>query len=194
MSGLDISSHRLFGQWVRATWTGWALGVPFIIALALAGEAAGIGGAQALVGVGMGTGIRLMQGRAIRGVLHRSASWFWSCVAGLGVPFLAADIAKAAGWDFTYSLYVSVALGGFIVGIWQAFILRSRFHNAGGWVLASALGWTLAAGAAAVADALPLRRLWGAVAYLATVAVGGLILSSVTGISLVRLLRKETPA
>jgi len=43
-------------------------------------------------------------------------------------------------------------------------------------------------------DAQPLRGLLGALAYLAIIAAGGLILGSVTGISLMRLLREETPA
>ena len=142
----------------------------------------------------MGSGVGLMQGRALKSVLYAFAPWFWSCVVGLGAPFLATDIAEAIGWKFAYSLQASVALGGLIAGVWQMLILRSRFHNAGWWILASALGWSLAAGAAAVADAQPLRGLLGALAYLAIIAAGGLILGSVTGISLMRLLREETPA
>lgn len=195
MSESNMGHRKVFAQWVRATWAGWVIGVPFIIALALVGEALGIGGVQVLVGVGMGAGIGLMQARAIRGLLHKSAPWFWSCVVGLGAPFLAWDIAKAAGWDFPYSLYLSVALGGLIAGVWQAFLLRSRFHNTGWWVAASVLGWTLASGMAAVANTLSrshsLRGIWGALAYLGIVAGGGLILGFVTGLALVWLLRHE---
>jgi hypothetical protein len=191
MNELDISSHRGFGQWLRATWTGWILGVPFIIVLALAGEAVGIGGVQVFVGAGMGAGVGLMQRRAIRGMLQASARWFWSCVIGLGAPFLTTDIAKAMDWDFPYSLYVCVMLGGLIAGVWQWLLLRSRFHKAGWWVLASALGWSLAAGAAALAEIQPFRGLGGALLYLAITAAGGLILGSVTALALVRLLREK---
>lgn len=191
-----MSSRRFLFRWVRATWTGWILGLPLIIALALAGEAIGIGGAQVFVGAGMGTGIGLLQGRAIRGVLHKSAPWFWSCVGGLAAPFLMTDIAKVAGWSSAYSLHASVALGGFIVGTWQALILRPRFHNTRWWVVASTLGWALAGGAAAVADGLshwqPLRGVWGAVAFLGIVAAGGLILGLVTGVSLVWMFRHKS--
>lgn len=187
--------RKIFGQWVRATWAGWALGVPIIIALALIGEVVGIGGVQVLVGAGMGTGIGFMQGRALLGVLDRAAPWFWSCVVGLSAPFLAWDIAKAAGWDFAYSPYLCVTLGGLIVGVWQAFILRSRFHREGWWVAASVVGWTLASGTAMVADTLSrsrsLRGIWGALAYLGIVAGGGLVLGLITGISLVWALRNK---
>lgn len=195
MSKHNMGDRQIFVQWVRATWVGWILGIPLIIVLALIGEAVGIGGAQVLVGVGMGTGIGLMQGRAIRGVLQRAAPWFWSCAVGLGVPFLAVDIAKAAGWDFTYSLHVSVALGGIIVGVWQAFLLRPRLRHTGWWVVGSVVGWILASGMVVVADTLSrshsLRGILGAVAYLGIITGGGLVLGLVTGISLVRLLRHE---
>ena len=79
--------------WLRATALGWLLGVPLIVALALLGEAVGIGGAQFLVGAGMGAGLGLTQGRVIRTVLPGSAPWFWSCVLGLAVPFAAVDVA-----------------------------------------------------------------------------------------------------
>jgi len=97
----NLSMRQVLGQWVRATWAGWALGIPLIIALALVGEAVGIGGSQVLLGVGMGAGIGLMQSRAIRDMLHSSAPWLWSCVVGLGLPFLVTDVAKAAGWNFS---------------------------------------------------------------------------------------------
>jgi hypothetical protein len=44
MSERNMGDRRVFGQWVCATWVGWLLGVPLIIALALIGETVGIGG------------------------------------------------------------------------------------------------------------------------------------------------------
>ena len=187
--------RSLFLLWVRATWAGWLLGVPLIIVLALIGEAVGIGGSQVLVGAGMGTGIGLMQSRVIKGVVHKPVPWLWSSVTGLALPFLVADISKAAGRGIVYSLPVFVALGGIIAGGWQALILRSRFRQTWLWVIASALGWTFAAGAAVVADYISrshsLRGLWGAVIYLGVVAAGGLILGSVTGVCLAWMFRQE---
>lgn len=192
MSQLDISSPRLFGQWVRATWAGWALGVPCIIVLALAGEAVGIGGVQVLVGAGMGMGVGIMQGRALKIMLQAFAPWFWSCVIGLSAPFLVMDIAQALGRPIPYSLEAYVALGGLIAGVCQWRLLRSRFHGAGWWVLASALGWGLAALAAAFANTQKLRGIWGALLFLAIAIGGGVILGAVTGLALARLLRVKT--
>lgn len=191
--------RKLFLSWIRATWFGWLLGIPIIIVLALIGEAVHIGGAQVLVGAGMGTGIGLMQGRVIRRMLHKSALlWLCSCIVGLGAPFLVTDLSKLVGWNLPYSLPAAIALGGLIIGSWQALILRSRLRKTGWWLVASALGWTLAAGTSALADSLPrthaIRGIWGAVAYLGIVAAGGLILGIVTGLCLAWLFRSNRSA
>ncbi|HMB94267.1 MAG TPA: hypothetical protein VKP65_25680 [Rhodothermales bacterium] len=185
-----ITSQRpFFKRWLRLTWAGWVLGIPLIVVLALAGEVVGIGGSQVLVGLGMGIGVGLMQARAIRAVLDNSGAWFWSCAIGLALPFLASDIAGVAEWDVSYSLHVCVALGGFLVGLWQSFLLRRSVAKAGYWVGGSALGWLLAAAPVALVDALPLRGIWGAVLYLSGAVVGGLILGAVTGRMLIWLHR-----
>ena len=171
--------------WLRATWLGWILGVPLILVLALAGEAVGIGGARVLVGLGMGTGVGLLQGRAIRSVVGRAGPWVWSSALGLALPFLVADVANTARWVVTYSLYWCVAVGGLIVGSWQALLLRPRFTGPLWWVAGSTVGWSLAAATAAVADLLrqtgSLRGLGGAAVYLGTVMAGGLVLGMITG-------------
>lgn len=186
-----------YAAWVRATWLGWVLGVPLIAAFALAGEALGIGGSQALVGAGMGAGIGLMQARLVRRVLDRFAPWFLSCAVGLTVPFLATDLMGAAAKEHLYSLQVCVVLGGLIVGAWQAVILGRRFVRTWLWLIGSALGFTLAAGCATLADWLGrahgLRGIWGALAYLGTIAAGGLILGVVTGVPLRRLVPRGEP-
>jgi hypothetical protein len=143
----------------------------------------------------MGAGIGFMQGRFMRSIVHKVAPWTWSCIVGLAIPFLLTDIAKAAGLDLPYSLQLAVAVGGLTAGAWQSLILRPRFHKTGSWVAASALGWTVAAGTAAVADSLSgsqsLRGLAGALTYLGIIAIGGVILGLVTSVSLTWMLQRE---
>lgn len=192
-----MSERKLFNQWVRATWVGWVLGIPLIAGLALMGEAVGIGGIQVLVGLGMGAGVGLMQGRVIRAVLHRFAPWFWSCFVGLGLIFLAVDIAKLAQRNFPYYPYSCVALGGLITGIWQAVLLRPHVRKPGWWIAGSVLGWSLAAGLVGVADALfrsrSINGAAGLVAYFGSLVGGGLLLGIVTGAVLLWL-RAQEPA
>jgi len=194
----NMIDKRLLGSWVRATWLGWLLGIPIIIVLALCGEAVHIGGAQFLVGTGMGIGIGLIQARVIRKVLDKSGSWILSCVVGLSVPFLVTDLSKLVGWHIGYSLLVLITIAGLIIGIWQTLILRTRFRRAGLWLIASAIGWTLAAGVSSMADTIPrqlaIRGILGALAYLGFVAVGGLILGLITGICLAMMKRRELAA
>jgi hypothetical protein len=191
-----MSGPRIAARWTRATWAGWALGVPAIALFALAGEAVGIGGAQWLVGAGMGAGLGLMQARALRGIIDRPSAWFWSCVGALTAPFLAIDAANLAGRGALWSVYAAVGVAGLVAAVWQAAILRRRFDGAGLWTAASVVGWALAGGAVAVADLMQrersLRGLAGALAFLGTVAVGGLLLGLVTGVALERIVGRRT--
>jgi hypothetical protein len=187
--------RKLVLRWTRATWLGWLLGIPIIAALALVGEAVGVGGAQFIVGAGMGAGIGWMQGRLVRRVLPKWGPWFWASVVGLAAPFLVTDVAKVVGWNVAYVLFVCVAAGGLIVGGWQAILLRARFRKTLWWAAASALGWTLAAATSALADPLlrsrSIRGIGGALLYLGLIASGGLLLGLVTGVCLAWMVRHD---
>jgi hypothetical protein len=184
--------RKLFVLWLRATWFGWLIGVPIIILLALIGEAVGIGGAQFLVGVGMGIGVGIMQSRFIKDLINRSTSWVWSTIVGLGLPFLVTDISKVADWNLSYSWLVLIAVGGLIVGLWQALILSSQVHKIILWAAVDALGWFVAMITPSLADLLPrlkaVRGIGGVLLYLA----GGLILSSITGVCLGWVFRQQS--
>ena len=138
-----------------------------------------------------------MQVRVIRRILPKSVLWICSCIVGLGAPFLLTDLSKFVAWNLPYSLPAAIVLGGLIIGIWQALILRSRLRQSGWWIVASVLGWTLAAGMSALADSPRLhaiRGIWGALAYLGIIAAGGLILGIVTGLCLAWLVKSESAA
>jgi len=188
--------RKLFSRWVCATWIGWLFGIPLVVVFALIGEAVGIGGSQVLVGAGMGTGVGLMQARVIKGAVDKWFHWVRACAVGLALPFLVSDISRAAEWNLPYSLPVNVIIGGIIAGAWQTFILRSRFRRTWLWTAASALGWTLAAGTAAIADSFSqvrsVRGILGALLYLGIVAAGGLVLGFVTGVFLQWMFRNES--
>ena len=193
-----MNDRQFLIRWIRATWAGWLLGIPFVIVLALLGEVIGIGGAQVMVGAGMGLGIGLMQGRVVRGLIKKAAPWRWSCIIGLALPFLLTDISKIVGLHLPYSLQLAVALGGLTAGLWQAVLLRSHFHKTWSWAAMSALGWALAAGTAAMSDYLfqsrLLQGLWGALAFLGIIGIGGLVLGLVTAVSFAWMLRYKPAA
>jgi len=176
------------GRWTLATWLGWVVGVPILIALALILEALGFEQIQFPVGVAMGLGVGLLQGRIVRRLGISFGDWISSCAVGLAIPFAAFDVGTRFGYYLPHALYVCVGLGGLIVGTWQAYLLRSHLRAAGVWVVASVLGWTAAAGSAAAADLLvkshSVTGIPGALAYLGIVMAGGVILGVVTGLVL----------
>jgi hypothetical protein len=143
----------------------------------------------------MGTGVGILQARALRNVLDRPARWVWSCAIGLTLPFLVFDVLRITGHKSAYSVQLAVAAGGIAAGLWQACLLRPRATRAGWWILISAFGWALAALVAGSADTMTrghaVRGIAGALLYLAIVAIGGLVLGASTGMGLVRLLRSS---
>lgn len=197
---VSVSSNQLtmpdntppLRAWVRATTLGWLLGFPLVIVLALAGEAIGAGGIQSLVGAAMGLGVGMLQGRALRPALGSALPWIIATTAALACPFIVYDVSVAIDKPLPYVLPVVVAIGGVVVGAWQALLLGRKFNGTGMWVVASVVGWTLAAAAAYSADAvqkLGVRGIAGALLYLAAAAVGGPVLGFVTGPVLRRLER-----
>ena len=194
MNDEDISARK----WIRATWGGWVLGVPCVIVLALAGEAIGIGGVQWLVGAGMGAGVGIAQARVLRHVLPRPSLWFGASCVGLALPFALTDAGHLVGPGPTYALTWCVASGGLLVGGAQGWLLRTVARRSGLWVVASLAGWSVAAGAAAAADAEfrshRLVGLPGALVYLGLIACGGLALGLFTAPLVVRFRRPVAAA
>lgn len=178
------------GGWTISTWLGWILGIPILIGLAVMLEAFGFQTIQFPVGLGMGLGVGLLQARLVRRVGVPVGDWITSCAVGLAVPFAAFDVGTRFGYYHANALYLSVALGGLIVGTWQAYLLRPHLRGAGVWIVASVLGWTAASGSAVLADVLFRARAFegipGALAILGAFMAGGVILGAITGLPLRR--------
>ena len=173
------------GRWTLATWLGWIVGIPILIGIALILEGLEVSTVQFPVGLGVGLGVGLLQGRVVRRLGVPMSDWVLSCAVGLAVPFAAFDVGTRFGYYHPQSLYICVAVGGLIVGLWQAYLLRPHVETAGVWILASVLGWTAAAGVGAIADRMFQTRsisgIPGALAYLGIILGGGVILGAITG-------------
>ena len=185
--------------WIGATWAGWLLGLLLIIGFAVIGDAIGLSGVQSLVGAGMGVGVGFTQARLVRRRLVPAFwPWFRSCAIGITAPFLVTDILNAVGLGVPYSLQLAVTIGGLLAGLMQTRILEKRFRHARSWIVASTVGWLLAAATSGTADMLfqakQLRGIGGALLYVGVIAAGGLLLGMVTSLPLSRLLRQEPEA
>ena len=176
-------------RWTMVTWLGWLLGIPSVALLALLGEVLHLGGAQGWVGAGMGLAVGLLQGRSLRRAGISAVRWLTATSLALAAPFLVLDVFHALGRGVPYSLLICVAIGGSMVGVAQGQLLPS--HAKRSWVVASSVGWFMAAAAAWGADALfrthRVAGIVGALEYLGLIASGGLLLGLATGPLAVRL-------
>ena len=190
---------RLLRRWVLATSWGWMLGFVFMMIGAIAADLLmGAERAQFFIGLGMGAGIGYAQVRVTRRFLGIANSWGWASVVGMGAPFVVSDIARAIwpGLSYMYSLWLSAACGGLLVGLLQRPMLRPHSPRANWWVLASMAGWMLAGATPLLFGTLPgiVPGVAEAVINVIAIPLGGVILGVVTGSTLVRMLRQLTPA
>ena len=172
--------RSLFSRWVRATTLGWLLGFGLIIVLAIAWDMIG-GGAQFMVGVGMGAGVGYVQGRLVGKFIDKPRPWLWASVLGMGTPFLLWDISAVIGAESVFSLPISVLVGGLFVGILQWRLLRPHSDRAAWWVPACVAGWGLPALAIALNDLHVLPDPWGELLSIGAMFFGGVVLGVVTG-------------
>ena len=187
-------AQRFFSRWVLATFGGWLLGVVVILLLADIGEIAGIG-QQFSVGIGMGWSIGYAQWRIARKWFGATSDWMWASLVGMGTPFVLADVVGVS-WSGDRSgeiliLYLHVALGGLLVGLWQRRILQPHTARAAWWVAACSAGWMFAAAVVTLfvgghpqSPVELLRNVGG-------IALGGVALGVMTGAALVWLLRSR---
>ncbi len=143
-------------RWIAHTLAGWMLGVPLLLGLSILFEAVGIDHANAPVGLGMGAAIGLLQARALRTAGVRAQAWWVATLAGVALPFLVADLARRLGHPLPYLVYPFAAVGGLLASLLQLRAWPALRPRAGGWVVASTLGWLLAC--SSVLGWLALRR------------------------------------
>ncbi len=176
-------------RWIRATSVGWLLGFVLVIGLAVVWDLIG-GGAQFMVGIGMGAGVGYMQSRVIGQWIDTPRRWLWASIVGMGSPFVLWDIGAAVGLESVFSLSRCVLVGGLLVGTLQTRLLPHR-DRAVWWVLACILGWGMPAGAIALIERGRIEGPSGSLLSIGAMLLGGVILGAVTGPALMRLLRSS---
>lgn len=172
-------------RWIRATTLGWLLGFVLVLVLAMAWDAVG-GSAQWMVGIGMGTGVGLLQGRLLRPWLGAIQPWLTTSAAGMGMPFLVHDIGKAVGWETPYSLPFYVVVGSFLTGMLQARLLSRHRAGATSWVAICILGWSSPALLIVIGDLMGSG--WGGLLSTTAMFLGGIVVGAVTARALERIL------
>lgn len=172
-------------RWVRATTLGWLLGLVLTVVLAIAWDQIG-GGAQFMVGIGMGAGVGFAQARVLGEWGQPAGRWFWATTVGMGLPFVMWDLGSLAAIEAFFSLPLSVFAGSLLVGTLQSILLRRRFTRPSWWVPASVVGWCVPTAGIALGDTGFLSGA-GGVLSVGAMFLGGAILGVVTGWTLLRM-------
>ena len=175
----------LIFRWIRSTFLGWTAGFASILVFVAVAGLVGLGAAQFPVGLGMGAGVGLLQSRLSMFPLVARRAWVTSSALGMAAPFVVFDVAGLIRAPVEYSLPISVAIGGVVVGVWQSILLRRTSRRASLWTFSSAVGWSLAGATALNNLFLPrIPGLTGAMIYVAVVLLGGVVLGVIGGAAL----------
>jgi hypothetical protein len=130
--------------WTLFTSAGWFVGFVFILLLGLPYEALGIGG-QSSVGIGMGTGVGLVQALLLRRYGVSGKWWFLTSCIGMSIPYMIYDLmAVSINLRPEQVLPAATAIGSLIVGWLQyQFILRPISTKTLSWIFLTCAGWTI---------------------------------------------------
>jgi hypothetical protein len=193
MSADAASAERQFlRRWTLATFVGWLLGFVFTMGAAIVADIMGVEDVQFFVALGMGTGVGYGQLRVVRPRLGAGSGWVGASALGMAAPFVVVDALRAVSGAFPFSLPITVALGGLAVGLLQRPTVRMHSSKANWWVIASLVGWVLAAATVGLSGLAPHGG-WLALISLGAILGAGVILAVVTGGALVWLLRYPPP-
>jgi hypothetical protein len=112
-----------------------------------------------LLAVGLVAG--LLQALLLRRYLSRMGWWVAATVGGWLLPFavvgpLAAALSPDLDVPPLYAAVIEVALIGGSMGLAQWLVLRKRVRHAAWWILASVVGWQMAAWVAGDSASIPL--------------------------------------
>ncbi|MDH3207967.1 MAG: hypothetical protein OEO79_15280 [Gemmatimonadota bacterium] len=174
--------NRLLLRWAGANTLGWLLGFVLVVVLAEAWEFIG-GGAQFMVGVGMGAGVGVVQSRVIAPWVTSARQWLLASTIGMGTPFLLWDVGTALGMSWPLSLWACVLSGAVLVGVLQQRLFRPSRPRVRWWVAACAVGWAVPEGLIVLDDLGLLPGGWQFLT-IAGVVFGGVLLGAVTGAAL----------
>jgi hypothetical protein len=185
-----------FARWLWASFAGWVLGFVLVLIGAVALESVGVH-TQAIVGIGMGLGVGLVQARVARDWMCEPKAWVFASSVGMGGAFVVLEIfghllGGVAGRFGGFGPVTAAALvcGSILVGLLQRMVVRESLGEGRLWVLASLLAWSLA-GATAIGGTTLLGGLrlapWlGFGLALVLLLSGGLVLGAITGAALTR--------
>src|ERR1035437_10482329 len=124
-------------RWIWLTTAGWFIGILLVVGFAMLGEiilTKDESGGQAAVGIGMGTGVGLMQWVVLRKYLESIQKWLWFSIIGFTLSYVSFDLI-AANIDLAIKAEVALPIAttlGALISSWlqYKFILRNLTSKA----------------------------------------------------------------
>jgi hypothetical protein len=162
------------------------LGFIFILLLSSTLDVLGIHNMQFFLGVGMASGVGIMQWRMLNRKKRISKNWIWHSILALGGSLLCYDIASIS-FDYVRgneSLFYCLMLGAVLAGTLQYRILAPQYGKARLWIPACILGWTGAIGTVLMIDIVKhfFESKWLLFSInLTLILSGGLVIGLITG-------------
>jgi len=141
--------HLTQKKWISYSTLGWSFGVVMVVLTALFLEMLNLGfSSQAVVGVGMGFGVGLLQWLILNKHLKISTRWILYSTGGLGLSFILADVVF---YFFELKpeiiLPFATCLGALISGWFQdRKILRQIIERPSSWIFYHFVAWFVAYG------------------------------------------------
>jgi hypothetical protein len=194
-------------RWIWLTTAGWFIGILLVVGFAMPGEiilhAKDESGGHAAVGLGMGTGVGLMQWVVLRRYLESVQKWLWFSIFGFTLSYVSFDLI-AANIDLAIKAEVALPIAttlGALISSWlqYKFILRNITSKASNWIAYNTIAWLLAhlitSGLIMInmKASFDIPKVINAVVALFFLTVGGSILGFITGRFMVPVINKQTP-
>jgi hypothetical protein len=181
--------RRIFlKRWVLATFVGWLLGVVATILLDEISDGAHLGN-QFAVGLGMGLGVGFAQWRIARKWFGVTSIWMWATVVAMGMPFVLTDvIAKQFLGNERIFLFLNVALGALLLGLFEWRILRTQSKRAHMCIFMNIVGWMLPTVGISLMPGGHPESFLAIIFNISVVAFGGVVLGIVSGVILLWML------
>ena len=183
--------------WIWFTTAGWFTGFALTLLIGLPLEALGIGN-QAMIGIGMGAGVGLLQARLLRRYGISGKIWFWTSFIGMSIPYIFYDLpAEKIHMRPEEVLPIVTAMGSLLVGGLQySYQLKSISKKSKSWIVLTCVGWTLAHFLLNALDFNFIKQLNLPVSFNVLLAValivgGGPVLGLFTSRSIVSILKKH---
>lgn len=197
-------------RWILFTSYGWLIGILLIVILAIISESVfkmqEESGGQAIVGIGMGAGVGIMQWLAIRKYLPSSQGFFYYTLIGFSSAFILMDIFSAIidiqkiiiPLKEEFIIPITVIVGAIISGwLHYYFVFKKIMNKAKIWIIYFITGWLIATLITVNISFLNIKftgylpRVLAAFIAFGGLSIGGVILGYITGLFIVPKIKNE---